>query len=183
MNKKLRLVVTDCCHNQCPLCCNKRYDMTQLPVVDRWDYDEVMITGGEPSLFSNRVRELVESIRILDAASGKSRKIYMYTAVYSSTFVAYLLDCLDGIVASPHNQRDVVQFVELVKQIEWGKHVDIKIILTSLSALTSSQKLRSSFLLTSTSQNGKSKTQNGLMIAQFLTVRTYAEQTNCLCKL
>ncbi len=121
MNKKLRLVVTDCCHNQCPLCCNKRYDMTQLPVVDRWDYDEVMITGGEPSLFSNRVRELVESIRTLDAASGKSRKIYMYTAVYSSTFVAYLLDCLDGIVASPHNQRDVVQFVELVKQIEWGQ--------------------------------------------------------------
>lgn len=121
MNKKLRLVVTDYCHNQCPMCCNKLYDITQLPVVDRWDYDEVMITGGEPSMFSNKVRELVESIRVLDAASGKNRKIYMYTAVYHSTFVAYLLDCLDGIVASPHNQRDVTQFVELVKQIEWAE--------------------------------------------------------------
>lgn len=119
MNKKLRLIVTDWCHNQCPMCCNNKFNMMQLPVVNHWDYDEVMITGGEPSAFANKVRELVESIRVLDSVSGKSRKIYMYTAVYSSTSVAYLLDCLDGIVASPHNQRDLIQFVELVKQIEW----------------------------------------------------------------
>lgn len=50
MNKKLRLLVTAKCHNKCPMCCNKQFDFEKIPVVDRLDYDEISITGGEPLL-------------------------------------------------------------------------------------------------------------------------------------
>ena len=48
MNKKLRLLVTANCHNHCPLCCNNQFKFDEIPVVDRLDYEEIMITGGEP---------------------------------------------------------------------------------------------------------------------------------------
>lgn len=50
MNKKLRLLVTAKCHNKCPMCCNNQFDIEKIPVVDRFDYDEISITGGEPLL-------------------------------------------------------------------------------------------------------------------------------------
>lgn len=49
MNKKLRLLVTAKCHNKCPMCCNNQFDFEKIPVVDRLDYDEISITGGEPA--------------------------------------------------------------------------------------------------------------------------------------
>lgn len=51
MNKKLRLLVTDKCPNKCPLCCNNQFDLEKIPVVERWDYDEISITGVEPLMF------------------------------------------------------------------------------------------------------------------------------------
>lgn len=50
MNKKLRLLVTAKCHNKCPMCCNNQFSIEKIPVVDRLDYDEISITGGEPLL-------------------------------------------------------------------------------------------------------------------------------------
>lgn len=50
MNKKLRLLVTAKCHNKCPMCCNNQFDFEKIPVVDRLDYEEISITGGEPLL-------------------------------------------------------------------------------------------------------------------------------------
>ena len=55
MNKKLRLLVTTKCPNKCPMCCNNSWDFSSLPVVDRWDYEEIMITGGEPLIHTNMV--------------------------------------------------------------------------------------------------------------------------------
>ena len=50
MNKKLRLLVTATCHNRCPLCCNKQFKFDEIPVVDRFDYEEIMITGIQKEL-------------------------------------------------------------------------------------------------------------------------------------
>lgn len=46
MNKKLRLLVTTQCPNKCPMCCNNSWDFSKLPVVDRWNYEQIMLTGG-----------------------------------------------------------------------------------------------------------------------------------------
>ena len=67
MNKKLRLLVTTKCPNKCPMCCNNQFDFDKLPVVDRWDYDEIMIS----SLFFS-VTELMSVMEVLkDAARMK----------------------------------------------------------------------------------------------------------------
>lgn len=59
MNKKLRLLLTTRCPNKCPMCCNNSWDFSRLPVVDRWNYEEIMITGGEPLIHTNKVAELI----------------------------------------------------------------------------------------------------------------------------
>ena len=64
MNKKLRLLVTAKCHNKCPMFCNNQFDFEKIPVVDRLDYDEISITGGEPLLAECccKTFDLVDSI-------------------------------------------------------------------------------------------------------------------------
>lgn len=52
-NKVLHIMVTRKCNKSCPLCCNKFYDIDNLPVVT--DYmlktaDILCITGGEPDI-------------------------------------------------------------------------------------------------------------------------------------
>lgn len=75
MNKKLRLLLTTRCPNKCPMCCNNSWDFSRLPVVDRWNYEEIMITGGEPLIHTNKVAELIRSIlSILICHYGMSRK-------------------------------------------------------------------------------------------------------------
>lgn len=44
------------------MCCNNQFDFNKLPIVDRWDYDEIMITGGEPLLYDNSLVGLLLSI-------------------------------------------------------------------------------------------------------------------------
>ena len=45
--EKLRLLVTTKCPNKCPMCCNNSWDFSKLPVVEHFNYKEIMITGGE----------------------------------------------------------------------------------------------------------------------------------------
>ena len=70
MNKKLRLLVTAKCHNKCPMCCNNQFDFEKIPVVDRLDYDEISITGGEPLLpgSSHLTTWLVGGIKATESA-------------------------------------------------------------------------------------------------------------------
>lgn len=49
--EKLRLLVTTKCPNKCPMCCNNSWDFSKLPVVEHFNYKEIMITGGEPFCF------------------------------------------------------------------------------------------------------------------------------------
>lgn len=107
MNKKLRLLVTDKCHNKCPLCCNNSWDFSKLPVVDRWDYDEIMITGGEPLLKYIPILDLIDSIRGIHEAQGHECKIYIYTAFFDVKRLKQVSMYSDGIVLTPHKIKDI----------------------------------------------------------------------------
>lgn len=61
--EKLRLLVTTKCPNKCPMCCNNSWDFSKLPVVEHFNYKEIMITGGEPLLFPEKLANLAESIK------------------------------------------------------------------------------------------------------------------------
>jgi hypothetical protein len=111
MNKKLRLLVTAKCHNECPLCYNKQFDLGTLPIVDRWDYEEIMITGGEPLSSLKKVRfliNLIESVKIIQQAQGfPVSKFYVYTATRHTHLLFKILRYVDGITYTPHNAKEM----------------------------------------------------------------------------
>lgn len=85
-NRKLRLLVTTDCPNHCPMCCNNQFDFDKLKRVEDFDYDEIMITRGEPLLFPRKVEELARSIK-------------------------RILNVVDGVVLTPHSKEDVQRFI------------------------------------------------------------------------
>lgn len=113
MNKKLRLLVTTKCPNKCPMCCNNSWDFSSLPVVNRWNYEEIMITGGEPLIHTNKVAELIRSIRVISEVYTDIPKVYVYTSIAAWNRVRTILAYADGIVLTPHSLIDVERFVEL----------------------------------------------------------------------
>ncbi len=124
-NRKLRLLVTSKCPNKCPLCCNKQFTVNDIPVVDRWDYDEIMITGGEPFLYPDNLERFCKSIREIAGASGKKPKIYLYTSRCKwNDFERAVRYYADGIVVAPHSSDDIKYFREtnnnLLKRLRYG---------------------------------------------------------------
>lgn len=115
-NRKLRLLVTTECPNKCPLCCNNQFNFDELKRVRDFDYDEIIITGGEPLLFSNKVMELCEAIKTINPllyTEESIPKIYVYTAMPSYSKFRNIMKAVDGIVLTPHSKEDVDKFVTL----------------------------------------------------------------------
>lgn len=80
--EKLRLLVTTKCPNKCPMCCNNSWDFSKLPVVEHFNYKEIMITGGEP--------------------------LYTALADMLPNYIRYF----DGVVYTPHSVNDVHSLLE-----------------------------------------------------------------------
>ena len=113
MKKKLRLLVTERCDRNCPMCCNKKYKLASLPKVDTFaGYDEILLTGGEPMLDPYLVHRISTAIRL----ENKKAKIYMYTAKtdFPHALLVVLLLKLDGITITLHEQKDVPNFIDFV---------------------------------------------------------------------
>ena len=117
MNRKLRLIVSTKCDKKCPLCCNKKLDMEYIPVVDRWNYDEIMITGGEPTLFYHRLEYLAKSIRKVTAAMGLNPKLYLYTSNCEYANFVNQVKWFDGITLTPHTKNDTQYFKKLNNEL------------------------------------------------------------------
>lgn len=114
-NRKLRLLVTDKCPRSCPKCCNGNFDLAALPVVDRWDYDEISLTGGEPLMFPTPLAErLAQGIRVVCDAKGFAvPRIFLYTALFDVTRLNYATHVFDGLTLTPHAAEDVGNFLLL----------------------------------------------------------------------
>lgn len=83
----LHLYVTSNCTNHCPLCCNREYPVDQIPIVSPEELRTVntlCITGGEPLLYPDKVRSLIEDISIEcwknKWTNLKNQKVYIYTS-------------------------------------------------------------------------------------------------------
>lgn len=110
MNKKLRLLLTTRCPNKCPMCCNNSWDFSRLPVVERWDYEQIMFTGGEPLLYLDKLCGLADSIRAITSAMGTEPKLYVYTALCDWMKLNRVIDHVDGIVLAPHSKESAEAF-------------------------------------------------------------------------
>lgn len=115
-NKKLRLLVTTKCPNKCPMCCNNQFDFNKIPIVDRLDYDEISITGGEPLMsdtLRHKVFALIAYIKRINRIRGIKTIFYLYTAHFNiDDFVSAMIR-FNGIVLTPHKQKDVEDFIKL----------------------------------------------------------------------
>lgn len=114
-NRKLRLLVTTDCPNHCPMCCNNQFDFDKLKRVEDFDYDEIMITGGEPLLFPRKVEELARAIKTLNPILYPDEsvpKIYVYTFIASLVPFKKILNIVDGVVLT-HSKEDVQRFLNL----------------------------------------------------------------------
>lgn len=113
MKKTLRLLVTKDCPNNCALCCNKNFDLEKLPIVQHFDYDEVIITGGEPFLdkLRDKVISLINYLTYVDV--NPNRKLFAYTSLPGGILSYYHL--LDGITLSLHTQKDLKRFLTFNK--------------------------------------------------------------------
>jgi len=108
--KKLRLLISKDCNRSCEGCCDKGRDLDALPVCkDFRGYDEIILTGGEPMLKMELVKRTILKIR-----KESNAKIYMYTAaVEQYENFTDLLDLLDGITLTLHEQKDADNFKKL----------------------------------------------------------------------
>lgn len=111
MNKKLRLLFTENCNRSCEMCCNKEYNLDTLPKVSHYNYDEILITGGEPLLYLDKLVLLIIEIK-----AKSNAKVYVYTAMIDYELLVLIAD-VDGITLTLHTQKDVNDFAVFQKTI------------------------------------------------------------------
>lgn len=125
MNKRCRLLLTAKCPNNCPLCCNKQFNlMNDVPVIDRWDYDEFILTGGEP-LFPNaeKLCEFLDIFKKFQSLMGRNPLIYLYTSICHPQRWNDIICTLDGITYTVHTQdnaRELIQLLHVIKNVNNG---------------------------------------------------------------
>lgn len=102
----LRLLLWEECNRTCEGCCNKDFDLPNLPVLNPEDalhYDLIMLTGGEPMLNPSTVTRTADHLRKYTDA-----KIVMYTAAtYDSLRLPVVCTHLDGVTVTVHEPSDV----------------------------------------------------------------------------
>lgn len=107
----LRLLVTEQCPRACPGCCNRDWDLANLPICTSFKgYDEILLTGGEPMLFKEEMRDLIARInRQTDAP------VYFYTAdLTDHDGVQDVLDMAEGMTVTLHEPEDLPAFLSFV---------------------------------------------------------------------
>lgn len=144
---KLRLLITPECNRACVGCCNDAYDLGALPKVSGYrEFEEIMLTGGEPMLDPIKVMDTLQAIR--DDVFVMP-KIYLYTAMTKPRMPLLMLlynTYLTGITLSLHEQYDIAGFrlfnkllrkhpdltVDKSLRLNVVSHVDITLVDTSL---------------------------------------------------
>jgi hypothetical protein len=113
--KKLRLLLFSDCNRNCEGCCNKDWDLDNLPeAISYEDYDTIMLTGGEPMLHPDIILNTVGDIRIENPLA----KIILYTA--QAEGLIKLISILDGVTLTIHEPEDYEALYELDSMVRFN---------------------------------------------------------------
>lgn len=91
--KVIHILVTSLCDRNCPHCCNKQYDLNDIPYVTDEELKEaetICITGGEPFKYSNPDK----IARYYKQRYPNIKNVYVYTNV--KELYSYVNDCFSG---------------------------------------------------------------------------------------
>ena len=107
MKKQLRLLLWEECNRACAGCWNKQFDLANLPVcTDFSKYELIMLTGGEPMLYPDKVTNIIQEIR-----TQTNAPIYIYTAKVNDLHEIYnLMFMVQGWTVTLHDDSDVMPF-------------------------------------------------------------------------
>jgi biotin synthase-like enzyme len=116
MKKTLRLLITEKCHRKCEYCSNK-FIKPKKTIDKTWlihrlkEYDELVLTGGEPILVYDE--ELLPIIRLARTWAPKT-KIFVYMSLLRPLFRARIIVTLvDGLTITIRNLEDTIFLREL----------------------------------------------------------------------
>ena len=110
--KKLRLLLFEHCNRSCEGCCNKQWDLSELPVcTDYSPYDMIILTGGEPMLRPAVVKNMINMIRKYNDCP-----IILYTAKTNNIEdLCSVIFKIDGITITLHEQSDVDNLYRVIQ--------------------------------------------------------------------
>ena len=110
MYKKLRLLLFEECNRNCEGCCNKDWNLKTLPIAkDFYNYNKIMVTGGEPML---RPKYLINTLINLRYKAPNALLI-LYTAKVDDLLHTFkVLKFIDGMTLTLHEQSDVKYLVK-----------------------------------------------------------------------
>ena len=118
--KIIHLMVTSLCDRKCPDCCNKQYDLNEIPYVTDNELKNakiLCITGGEPFKFSNPN----EIAYYYKTKYPNIKNVYVYTN--ATELEEYLLrgkhlEYIDGVSVSIKNRVDAFVFKSYIVENE-----------------------------------------------------------------
>jgi len=112
--KKLRLLLWEDCPKKCEGCCNKDWDLKSLPQVkDYSPYDKIMLTGGEPLMYPDKLYKIIKEIRKANIFAN----LIVYTSILESDIFFKVLDLVDGITVTIHTPSQVADLVSINLQL------------------------------------------------------------------
>lgn len=107
MKEKLRLLLFPDCNRNCAGCCNKQWDLTTIPIChDYSPYRMIMLTGGEPMLKPDIVREALTEIYMKNPKASR----ILYTA--ETNGLDDIMQLLHGVTVTLHSPSDIDAFLE-----------------------------------------------------------------------
>ena len=117
--KKLRLLLFEECNRNCEGCCNKDWNLKELPIINYNnhlkfnEFQQILLTGGEPLIKPEFTENAIREIRKRCNVS-----LYIYTAKTDDIYlIKYLLKKLNGITVTLHDTSDTQHFLKLCKNL------------------------------------------------------------------
>ena len=108
---KLLLLITKQCHRNCRWCCNKFRNLEALPFCDSYEnYEEIIITGGEPTLFSDQIVSLAKEIR----KENNTASLTLYTTRTEN--LPQMGEVFDKIFFTIHNSHQIGDLLRVEKK-------------------------------------------------------------------
>lgn len=120
MSSKIRLIVTNVCNRKCPGCCNVGWKGPQpkpMTLEDLTEYDTIIITGGEPLLYPEKVYQLMDEFDF--------QNFILYTASIcdeQSLSEIFFHPNLSGITYTIHDQKGLDEFERFNKILKDAIH-------------------------------------------------------------
>lgn len=108
MIEVMHLMILNKCDHSCELCCNKLYNIDELPVatVDELKtISTLCITGGEPFMSGINIDQLARRAK---KQFPNIKKVYVYTSgsALLGTSLYQTFDYIDGVNIAPKNKLD-----------------------------------------------------------------------------